>query len=67
MAAVSAVGMTPKVHQTQKARKTLVLRGNNELGIMVTSVYTTHVWQSRIEIEYYRIMYFEHITEFDEL
>ena len=43
MAAVSAVGMTPKVHQTQTSRKTLVLRGNNELGIMVTSIYTTHV------------------------
>ena len=62
MAAVSAVGTTPKVHQTQTSQKTLVLRGNNELGIMVTCIYTTHVWQSRIEIEYYCIVYFEHIS-----
>ena len=26
-----------------------------------------HVWQSRIEIEYYSVAYFEHITEFDAL
>ena len=67
MAAVSAVGTTPKVHQTQTSRKTLVPRGNNELGIMVTSIYTTHVWQSRIEMEYYCIVFFEHIAEFDVL
>ena len=26
-----------------------------------------HVWQSRIEIEYYSVAYFERITEFDTL
>ena len=26
-----------------------------------------HVWQSRIEIEYYSIMYFEHTTKFEVL
>ena len=26
-----------------------------------------HVWQSRIEIEYYSVAYFERITEFDAL
>ena len=25
------------------------------------------VWQSRIEIEYYSVVYFEHITKFDVL
>ena len=26
-----------------------------------------HMWQSQIEIEYYSIVYFEHVTEFDML
>ena len=26
-----------------------------------------HMWQSRIEIEYYSVMYFERITKFDVL
>ena len=26
-----------------------------------------HVWQSRIEIEYYSVAYFKYITEFDAL
>ena len=26
-----------------------------------------HMWQSRIEIEYYSVAYSEHITEFDAL
>ena len=28
-------------------------------------VYQPHMWQSWIEIEYYSVAYFEHITEFD--
>ena len=28
---------------------------------------TIHVWQSRIEIEYFSVAYFEWITEFDAL
>ena len=31
------------------------------------SVCDSHMWQSRIEIEYYSVTYFEHITEFDAL
>ena len=29
--------------------------------------FETYMWQSRIEIEYYFIAYFERITEFDAL
>ena len=34
---------------------------------MLINVYCIHVWQSRIEIEYYSVAYFECITEFDVL
>ena len=29
--------------------------------------YSEHMWQSQIEIEYYSVVYFECITEFDAL
>ena len=29
--------------------------------------HTKHMWQSRIEIEYYSVAYFERITELDAL
>ena len=35
--------------------------------VMLINVYRIHVWQSRIEIEYYSVAYFERITEFDML
>ena len=28
-------------------------------------IVLSHMWQSQIEIEYYSVTYFEHITEFD--
>ena len=30
-------------------------------------IKSKHMWQSRIEIEYYSVVYFERITEFDVL
>ena len=30
-----------------------------------TATICWHMWQSRIEIEYYSVAYFERITEFD--
>ena len=29
--------------------------------------YILKMWQSRVDIEYYSVAYFEHITEFDAL
>ena len=34
---------------------------------IITRIYTSCMWQSRVEIEHYSIVYFDHITPFEAL
>ena len=42
--------------------------GDNHVFMTATVIIgILHMWQSRIEIEYYSVAYFKHITKFDVL
>ena len=54
---------TPKLFLLKSVKMAYV----HTVDVLLTEQNYMYMWQSRIEIEYYSVAYFKHITEFDAL